>query len=682
MLLPITIFLGAFLLFLVQPMMGRFALPWFGGGSTVWTVCMLFFQSMLLVGYLYAHWLGARKTTKEQSGIHIVLLLISLLLLPAVPARPQASFASDPTASMLWMLFRSVGMPYFLLASTSTLLQRWFHFMNPSVAPWRLYSLSNLGSFLALFSYPFLLEPLLRLRAQANLWSVLYGVFVLLCAMVAWKIGSVEIPAKQIELQMGEPPTWSDILMWLGLSACGSLLLLATTTQITHEIAPVPFLWVAPLAIYLLTFVLSFESERWYRPIVFASLSGLMVQFACAAVSDQVSVRIGTWQQLAVCLATLFVTCMLCHGELAQWRPSPGYLTQFYLVIAAGGVLGGILAALVAPRVFNQLVEYPVALSLACVLGFLAWIKGGALSEWTSGNFAVRIPLMALVFGAVTSIVSAFSSQRPGLDHQRNFFGVLRVAESSDKNGAFRELLHGRIRHGVQYQDPAKRTLSTTYYGPHSGVALALDAFAGPRRAAFVGLGTGTLAAWGRSGDDFRFYEIDPAVEGIARRWFSFLSDSKAKTEIVLGDARLRMEQELAQGQQHDYDLIALDAFSGDAIPVHLLTAEAGDLYRQRLKPGGMLAIHISNRSLDLEPVARGLAQHLGWKARMVIVVPDLLDSNPNGEATSRWVILAENIQRFSGTKVRDTLVGWSTAKDPVIQWTDNFSSLWRVLKF
>jgi spermidine synthase len=474
-------------------------------------------------------------------------------------------------------------------------------------------------------------------------------------------------------------PEWFDYLLWLSLAAFASLVLLGTTSQITQEIAVIPFLWVAPLAIYLLTFILTFESERWYHRGIFAGIAGVLAPLACVTVSVSVALPVGI--QLLIYLAALFAICMLCHGELAFTRPAPRYLTTFYLTIAAGGALGGVFAALVAPRLFTGFSEYWIGLAGACVLGLASWLRAGAWSEWTGANFAVRLPLMALIFGAATSIVATANSTRPGILHVRNFYGTLHVSERKDSNGRLRELTHGRVQHGLQYMEDDKRSRPTTYYGPHSGVALAIDAFEHPRHVAVIGLGTGTLAAWSRKGDDFRFYEINPNVETIARQWFSFLKDAEGATSVVLGDARVQMERELASGQSHDFNVIAVDAFSGDAIPTHLLTTEAGDLYRQRLAPGGMIALHISNRSLNLEPVARGLARHLGWQARMVVVAADLLDDNRNGESGSRWVLLAEKRETFTNSKVRDTMLGWSNSRDPVIVWTDDYSSLWPILK-
>ncbi len=678
MLFPVTIFLSAFLLFQLQPMMGRFVLPWFGGGPAVWTTCMLFFQTALLAGYAYAHFLGSRgpATRRTASWIHMALLAISVAALPIIPnaERWKPSTSDNPTGHILLLLAATVGAPYFLLSATAPLLQRWFHNARPSDSPWRLYALSNAGSLLALFSYPFVLEPWLRLKTQATMWSAGYVIFAGFCAWTAWKFGGTTSAGTESEMEQedsgAEKPHVLDIALWLGLSIATSVLLLATTSQISQEVAVIPFLWIAPLAIYLLTFMLTFDSDRWYKRSTFAVLAGVLAPVTCAVTAAASGVPALT--QIAVDLGGLFAVCMVCHGELARSRPSPKYLTSFYLTMAAGGAIGGAFAALIAPRIFTELDEYPIALSAGCILGFASWMRSGALAQWTSRNFAVRVPLMALLVGGATSLYSVVAIGQPTQYAQRNFYGILRVSESSDQNGAFRQLTHGVIQHGFEYLDEQKRKRPTSYYGSHSGVALAIDAMPKPRRVAVIGLGAGTLAAWGREGDTYRFYEINPAVEAIARQWFYYLKDSRAQTEVVLGDARVQMERELAAGQSHDYNVIAVDAFSSDAIPIHLLTTECADLYRQRLAPGGILALHISNKSLDLEPVTRGMAQHLGWRARMVIALTD----EATGENSSRWVLLTEKIETFQNSKIRDTILGWSTPGQQTITWTDDFASL------
>ena len=666
-LIPVTIFLSAFLLFQVQPIMGRFILPWFGGTPAVWSVCLLFFEAALLAGYAYAHWL------RNTRWIHLTLLAASLAFLPVVPTRPVITGA--PSARILLLLAVTVGVPYFLLSTTAPLLQRWFSQGAEGRVPWRLYALSNFGSFLALLSYPFLVEPYVRLRTQAWVWSGLYVAFVVLCGWVAWD----SKPAIATEVASAETrPTLWTILFWLGLSAAGSTLLLATTNIVTQDVAVSPFLWIAPLSIYLLTFVLAFESDRWYPRRPFAILAGVLAPAAYAVFNAGVGITLSI--QLGVYLSALFVTCMVCQGELRLARPDPRHLTTFYLTIAAGGVLGGVFVALIAPRVFTEFTEYPIGLVAACLLGYAGWMRSGAMALWTKHNFAVRIPLMALLIGGLGGVVAInLSGAQPIVAKWRNFYGILRVTDHPDANGGMRDLTHGRIKHGSQYLDPVKRDQPTSYYGPHSGVAIALNALPeAPRQIAVIGLGTGTMAAWGRPGDLVRFYEINPLVQTIATTWFTFLPDSRARTEVVLGDARIQMEGELANPPAPVFDLIVVDAFSSDAIPMHLLTAEAADIYRQRLIPGGLLLFHISNRTLNLEPVTRGLAQHLNWNAAQVLSE----DSPSTGEDGSRWVILTQNLALLQKITEAAPHVGWTEPDRKPLLWTDDFASLWHVLKW
>ncbi len=669
-LIPVTIFLSAFLLFQVQPIMGRFILPWFGGTPAVWSVCLLFFEAALLAGYGYAHWLGSTRFSR----FHIVLLAASLALLPVIPIRP--AITENPSARILLLLAITVGGPYFLLSATAPLLQRWFSQGAEGRIPWRLYALSNFGSFLALLSYPFLVEPYVRLRTQAWVWSGVYVAFAALCGWVAWS----SKPAIATEEPSAETrPTLWTILFWLGLSAAGSTILLATTNIVTQDVAVSPFLWIAPLALYLLTFVLAFDSDRWYPRRPFAIAAGVLAPAAYAVVNAGVGISLSI--QLGVYLGALFVTCMVCQGELRLARPDPRHLTTFYLTIAAGGVLGGVFVALIAPRVFTEFTEYPIGLVAACLLGYAGWLRSGAMAMWTKHNFAVRIPLMALLIGGLGGVVAInLSGAQPIAGKWRNFYGILRVTDHPYAAGAMRELTHGRIKHGSEYLDRAKRDQPTSYYGPHSGVAIALNALPADkaRQIAVIGLGTGTMAAWGRPGDLIRFYEINPLVKDIATTWFSYLPDSKAKTDVVLGDARIQMERELLNPPASVFDLIVVDAFSSDAIPMHLLTAEAADIYRKRLVPGGLLLFHISNRSLNLEPVTRGLAQHLDWNAAQVLSE----DSPSTGEDGSRWVILTENLALLRKIVQAAPHVGWTEPDRKPLLWTDDFASLWHVLKW
>jgi len=665
--LPLTIFLSAFLLFQVQPIIGRYVLPWFGGGPSVWTTCLLFFQVALLTGYAYAHWLGSHPSPRTQATIHVALLAISLVFLPIAPAAMWKPVSpGDPVDRILLLLTATVGAPYVMLASTGPLLQRWFSLTLPTESPYRLYALSNAGSFLALLSYPFVVEPLLRLRTQTLIWTVVYIVFVALFAVCAWGFSATAAPAVKTVTAAPPRPSLGTILFWLALAACGSTLLMGTTNQMCQEIAVIPFLWIVPLSIYLLTFILCFDNARWYRRIVFAVLAGVLAPAACGLVAAGISIPL--WVHLTVYPLALFVLCMLCHGELARLRPPAQHLTMFYLMIAAGGALGGVFVALVAPRLFETYLEYPIGLAAACFCGLIGWITTGALGQWTRQNFRVRVPLMALLLGGLTAIVtSVMTEQQPALAAWRNFYGILRISQKSDINGPLRQLMHGRIKHGFQYLTVGKRTWPTTYYGPHSGLGLVLNNYhPANRRVGIVGLGTGTIAAYGQPGEVFRFYDINPDVETIANGWFSFLKDSHAQIQIAMGDARVQLERE----QPQNFDVLAIDAFSSDAIPVHLLTAECADLYRRHLKPGGLLLLHISNKSLDLQPVARGMAQHLGWHTLFV----NTEDDNTTGEYGSDWMIITQN-EAFL-----DQLGTDRHEPNPMV-WTDDFSSLWKVLR-
>jgi hypothetical protein len=659
-------------------MMGRYILPWFGGGPAVWTACLLFFQIFLLAGYGYAHWLGSLANVRWQLRLHVTLLLSSLLLLPIAPRIDmwKEGATDDPLLRILMLLTVTVGGPYVLLSSTTPLLQRWFTFGENQKPPWRLYALSNLGSFLALLSYPFAIEPFLRLHTQGWIWSAGYMLFVAACVWTAWRVRSAPAATASTESAPAPAPGLMTLLFWLGISTCSSVVLVATTNEISEDIAVSPFLWVAALAVYLLTFVLAFESNRFYRRTAFAVAAGIAAPVAC--VLPSLSLSLSLWLQLPLYLIAQFIICMLCQGELARSRPAPRYLTTFYLTIAAGGALGGAFVALAAPRMFTEFSEYPIGMAGACLLGFVGWLRTGALSQWTRSNLSVRLPLMALLLGGLTAVIATTTGANQGAAASaRNFYGILRVMDRFDDNGPFRELQHGRTRHGMEYIAGARLEWPTSYYGPHSGVALALNALQQPsRRIAVVGLGTGTLAAWGRSGDSIRFYEINPDVEPIARSWFSFLRDSQARTAVVPGDARVQLGRELADGRSHDFDLIAVDAFSGDSIPMHLLTAECADIYRQRLAPGGILALHISNRILSLDPVARGMALHLGWPAVQIVSQ----DDPATGESSSRWVLIASDPAWFTRAGLERRASAWSHQSP--ITWTDDFASLWHVWKF
>jgi SAM-dependent methyltransferase len=632
-----AVVVAAFLLFLVQPMAARRLLPWFGGAPAVWTACLLFFQAMLLAGYGYAHWVASGG--RRRLWVHRLLLAGSLAFLPLGPERPGT--LEPPTAQIVWLLTRTIGLPYLLLAATSPLVQR----STPDGAPYRLYAWSNAASLAALLAYPFLVEPLLRVATQMRLWSALYVVF----AGISWVAVR---PAGQGS--SGARPPWRATLGWMLLAAAPAGLLLATTNQMCREIAATPFLWVLPLGLYLVSWIVTFERDRWYHRAAWAVLAGLAVPAAAAVLV--LGLVVPLWSHVLADSAALLACAVLCHGELARSRPEPEQLTGFYLAVAAGGVLGGLWVGVAAPRLFLSYTEFPVTLVVCALLTLGAWVRA---------RYRPPVAGLAALLTAFLSSVAILAQQRTAgiLEARRNFYGILRVTETEDRHGPRRVLTHGRVMHGFQFVDHQKSSWPTTYYGRNTAVGQLLDRHprrSGPLRIGVIGLGVGTLAAYGQLGDVIRFYEINPAVIELARSWFSYLNDSAARVEVALGDARLVLEHEPPQ----NFDVLVVDAFSSDAIPVHLLTAEAAQVYRRHLRPDGTLLLHISNQSLDLRPVAGGMAQHLRWDSEVMISKGE----ETQGVYRATWAVLTPAGPRDLGP--------------PPLLWTDDFSSLWAVLRF
>ena len=665
-----TIFSSAFLLFLVQPLIAKQILPWFGGSAAVWSICMVFFQAVLLAGYAYSDWVTRHLRVRTQAALHVGLLLASLAFLPlVVAARWKPTGAEDPTWLILGLLLATIGLPYFLLSTTGPLVQSWVARTPWSARVYRYFSLSNLASLLSLLSYPVLIEPRSSLLQQAQGWSWGYGAFVVLCAgttlLVAYR-WSEAVPASTSTATAGEetPPRWSDALLWLALPALASWLLLAVTNHITQNVAAVPFLWILPLSLYLFTFVLCFESDRWYRRGVFLPLAaGVLVLCAFGLQHDIGSdVRTG----LPIYVGGLFVLCMFLHGETARLRPAPRYLTRFYLMLSLGGAIGGAMVGLVAPHVLPAYYELGIGLTLTA----LAAVAVLRHRLW------LRVSGVALAACCVFFLVAQIRSDRLGARHlMRNFYGALITFDVRRANppSYVRLLSHGSIKHGEQFLDPLRRREPTTYYGATSGIGRAMTAAPeAPRRVGLIGLGAGTLATYGRIGDVYRIYEINPQVFELADSEFTFLRDSSAQTERVLGDARLALEREAPQG----FDVLAVDAFSGDAVPVHLLTAEALDVYLRHMKPDGIVAFHVSNRYLELAPVVARIAALKGVHA--VLVSDDAKDSKWLN--STDWVLVARN----PGVLAREPLRG---AASPIAlpadtrPWTDDFNNLLGVLK-
>jgi hypothetical protein len=754
----ITIFLSAFLLFWVQLLLGKYILPWFGGAAAVWTTCMLFFQVLLVGGYAYAHWLSSLKS-RAQALLHCALLVSSLLLLGFLaiiwnsPITPGSNWkphgADHPVFQIVTLLGISVGLPFFVLSSTGPLLQAWYWRIHGSGSPYRLYSLSNLGSFLSLLAFPALLEPSLTLKSQAWLWSSAYLVFAISCMFSAWRVAAssdqkAETQEAGSRQSAGDArPERGRYLLWGSLSACASILFLATTNQICQDIGVVPLLWIGPLGIYLLTFVICFEHDRWYSRKWFHPLFGLAIWAACFVLYDGALRSILV--QIGIYVFVLLICCMVCNGELARAKPQPRFLTSSYLTVAVGGAIGGMFVALVAPHIFKGFWEYQLGLWMAALLLLVvlvrdkeSWLyqsklgspvilvavaallpESAAVTVATKTKPGIHIaafvalvliayvlknrtktesnlareksarlyPTVALLIAAITLGSTAFARNRIAIQTSRSFYGVLSVRPQymDDPSRAAYSLVHGRVVHGFQLRSESGRRTPAAYFGPTSGAGVAINhatLAAAPAqrnlRIGVLGLGVGTIAAYGKPGDIVRYYEINPDVIRIAsdQRYFSFLSDSPARIEVIPGDGRLSLERELEQHEQNDLDVLIIDAFSGDAVPVHLLTLEAFEIYFKRLKkPSGILCVHITNTYLDLKPVVFSAARSLGLRAAYV-------HSDGDGRITlgSDWILLSaeDNFPEVDPTAARTDRDG--THVRTIRPWTDDFSNLIQIV--
>jgi len=671
-----TIFLGAFLLFLIEPLFAKLILPWFGGSAAVWAICLVFFQSALLLGYLYADATIRRLVPQRQSVLHLGLLLVSLLWLPIAPEIFWRSHVEiDPAWRILGLLTFSLGLPFVLLSATSPLLQTWYARRASGRSPYPLFALSNLASLLALLSFPFLIEPRLSSREQSILWSSLYGLFVICCALSAWLSRNYmpqaflrnETPeATEREAPAGDtPPALGSKLLWLSFSACGSMMLLAVTNHLSQNVAPVPLLWVVPLALYLLSFALVFAKRQFYWRWFVARLLAVALGCAGYAIHDA-SVTHAIQISVPLFCGTLFVACLFCHGELVQRKPRVRYLTSFYLTIALGGALGAVSVGLLAPHILSGVYELPIILLLTAVLAAIVlWGEG-----WWARIFWAG---MAIAMGAVL-VLNIRETGEDTVRRMRNFYGAIRIQEfNTGLKLPYRSLVHGTIQHGAQYLSFPENRNPTTYYGRRSGVGLALRfCCEGTKRVGVIGLGTGTLAAYGKPGDSFRFYEINPQVIAVANGWFTFLKQSPAESEIILGDARLSLESEPPQ----QFDVLAVDAFSGDAIPVHLLTKEAFAVYFRHLKPDGILAVHTSNTYLNLAPVVKLLAEDADYPTRLIASEEDVSMMISSAD----WVLVTRN-QEFLNKP--ETFPGSQTIEVParLRLWTDDYNNLYEILR-
>ena len=705
----LTIFVSAFLLFQVQPLIGKFVLPWFGSSPAVWTVAMLFFQVALLAGYAYAHLIASRLPGRVQAGVHGALLVAALLLLPITPAEAwKPAGAESPTLRILLLMTASIGAPFLLLASTSPLLQQWAARTRPDRSPYRLYAVSNAGSLLALLSYPLLFERFVPLRAQALLWSAGFAAAAVLGGLCAWSAlrdGMAKSAPVRVGTGAAAPTRAADVAWWLALSACGSTVLLGTMNQLNQDVPPVPFLFVMPLSVYLLTFIVAFDHERWYHRPAFIALLHLGLAGAYLAVYRTNSFELPSL--IALYLAALFACCMTCHGELARRKPEPARLTLFYLMVALGGALGGVFVGVLSPRIFRGYWEYEIGLIATYALVAFPLIaalvrrgsRWGRRLGWAAGVGATAG--VGLALWLLSTKASAGHAMRPGLallEQTRNFFGTLHVIEAGIGYPPEHkyELFHGHVKHGFQYQLPEKRGWATAYYGREGGGGLAIEHHPGRAvadrefRIGVVGLGAGTLATYANDAgqvaasrktvaDYMRFYEINPEMVRLAHEYFTFLADAKARgarIDIMVGDARILMERELAHGEPQRFDVLAIDAFSGDAVPMHLLTRECLDIYLAHLAPGGILTFHVSSQYLNLLPVLRALAEDAGRPAYALKRVKD-----DRGNDSSTWVLVTRNYSFLQAEAVRTVLSGIGQVEPDRVLWTDDFSSLLPLIK-
>jgi hypothetical protein len=741
----VTIFAGAFLLFQVQPLIGKYILPWFGGGPGVWTTCLLFFQVLLLGGYAYAHFSSTYLKPRTQALVHMILLALSLALLPIAPSESwKAHVAGQPVLQILLLLGGTIGLPYFVLSSTGPLMQRWFSETNPGVSPYRLYALSNIGSLLALLSYPVFFEVQFTRHQQSTFWSWGLVLFVLFCGGCAFQVwrrnppGTVANAAAPTDVM----PAWPERVLWLALPAVATLLLLATTNKLCQEVAVIPFLWVLPLSLYLLSFIICFDHDRWYVRGVWVSLLVVGAAFVIQLLESGNDAPL-PFQIIGYNL-TLFAACMVCHGELYRLKPPPRFLTGYYLYISAGGALGGFLVAVAAPALLNDYRELQAGFwILSYLLGVICfrqrsramaysagaaalaatiivpvirswfddadpilkeiqnfykehwmWILLGVvtfiictvdfrerrwLREWRP-RMATLVMTLSVALGAILVVQASRRGSTRVISMSRNFYGTLKVFDYSadDPERHYHLLLHGATTHGLQFIAEDRAMWPTTYYAETSGVGLAIKQLPETnRRLGLVGLGTGTLASYGRRGDYLRIYEINPAVQKLARTQFTYLERCPAKVDVIMGDARLSMEREVADGGSQKFDLLALDAFSSDAIPIHLLTKESFEIYLKQIKPDGVIAVHTSNRYLDLRPIVENLADHFGLSCA---TIPDD-DEEAWWVYRTTWILVTKNKAILESDKIKEMTEAPEKKRRTNAVWTDDFASLYPIVK-
>jgi hypothetical protein len=686
----LVIFISAFLIFLVQPLIAKQILPWFGGSAAVWATCLLFFQTALLAGYAYADAVTRWLSLKRQVMLHTALLGAAALTMPILVGegwRPQGS--EEPISRILLLLTATIGLPYFLLATTTPLVGAWYARRFQAAAPYRLFALSNLASLLALLGFPFLIEPQLGNRQVTWVWSALFAVFAVLCATLGWRTlragGAGAAPtAPPAEAQKGSNqnaaapqavvgsavPTESGPWTWILLSAVGSAMLLGVTSHLTQNISSAPLLWVFPLALYLMTFIISFDHPRWYLRGLFLPLAGLSLPLM-AWLSDSLALK----QVTPVYALGLFVVCMACHGELARLKPAPSRLTAFYLCMSVGGALGSLFMAVLAPLVFDGYFELYAALVVAGLAGLtLPLVREPGVQRLLTRAATTGVVLLTagLSWQGVKGYVESVRFM------ERDFYGVVRTRDNATGGEPFRNLIHGAIAHGGQLLREDLRMAPSSYFGPTSGYGRVFASLPpGPHKVGVIGLGAGALAAYAKLGDDWVFYEISPAVVRAAMAEFTFLPQFPGRYELVVGDGRLALEREAPR----QYDVLAMDAFAGDSIPTHLITREAMAAYVKHLKPDGVLVFQATNRFVNLMPVLHNLAQSFGMQAVLISDSPPTVDGPGYWLSSTDQVIVTRNAALLQAPAIREA--AQPLQPDPGLPvFTDDYVNLVRILKW
>jgi hypothetical protein len=676
----LVIFVSAFLIFLVQPLIAKQILPWFGGSAALWGTCLLFFQTALLAGYAYADALNRWLSLKRQVILHSGLLIAAAITMPIIasPAwRPEGS--EEPIGRILGLLAATIGLPYFLLATTTPLIGAWYWRRHRASAPYRLFALSNFASLLALLGFPFLIEPWLGTRETAWVWSGLFVVFALLCIALGREtlLRAQTNQHASAHSESAQAPNFSESapstirldrwLLWVALSGIGSAMLLGISSHLTQNISSAPLLWVIPLALYLITFIISFDHPRWYVRPLFLLLAGVLLP-TMAWLSDSLNLKIVT----PIYACGLFVTCMVCHGELARLKPHPAKLTAFYLSISIGGALGSLAMAVIAPIVFSGYFELYAALIAAAITSLFLTIGQPPLMR----RVARGIGLCVVAAVGLLSWQGVRDYTVGVRFMERDFYGVVRTRDSS--NGSeFRSMIHGAISHGGQLLGEDLRMSPSSYFGPTSGYGRLFASLSDePKRVGVIGLGAGALAVYAKPGDHWVFYEISQAVVRAAEQEFTFLRGMKGTHEIIIGDGRLALDRE----PPRQFDVLAIDAFSGDSIPSHLITKEAMEIYMKHLKPNGVIVFQATNRFVDLMPVARNLADAHGLSVVLISDSPRF-DYGPGyWLAMTDQVIMTRNTSILAAKQIES--VGQDIPKRPGFPiFTDDYINLLRLLK-